>query len=197
MRHPYTQALLGSIPRLESDATKPLLSIPGLPPDLTNPPPGCRFAARCQFATEQCLAEEPPLTGDADHQFSCWHPVDGPAVITKPLIPSRSAAPAVPVSSGANVSVVAEPAPESALATAAAGKPLLEVVDVVREYPVTAGQILRRRVNSVKAVSDVTPDRRPGRGPRTRRRVRLRQDDAGQADRRDREARRRPDQIGW
>ena len=65
MRHPYTQSLLGSIPRLESDATKPLLSIPGLPPDLTNPPPGCRFAARCPFATEQCRAEEPPLTATA------------------------------------------------------------------------------------------------------------------------------------
>ena len=89
MRHPYTQALLGSIPRLEQDATKPLLSIPGLPPDLTNPPQGCRFAARCQFATEQCRAEEPPLDGDADHKFACWHPVDGPAVITTPLIPPR------------------------------------------------------------------------------------------------------------
>ena len=64
MRHPYTQALLGSIPRLEQDATKQLLSIPGLPPDLTNPPPGCRFAARCQFATDKCRAQEPPLTGD-------------------------------------------------------------------------------------------------------------------------------------
>src|SRR6202453_4647994 len=50
MRHPYTQALFGSIPRLEQDATKPLVSIPGLPPDLTNPPQGCRFADRCQLA---------------------------------------------------------------------------------------------------------------------------------------------------
>ncbi|HEX3801752.1 MAG TPA: ABC transporter ATP-binding protein [Solirubrobacteraceae bacterium] len=166
MRHPYTQALLGSIPRLESDATKPLLSIPGLPPDLTNPPQGCRFAARCQFATDKCRAEEPPLTGDADHKFSCWHPVDGPAVITKPLITrhpaavtgSESAAPAA-----SNVSVVAESAPESLPVAVAASSPLpapdhplLEVIDVVREYPVTAGQILRRKVNSVKAVSNVT-----------------------------------------
>ena len=64
MRHPYTQALLGSIPRLDQDNTKPLVSIPGLPPDLTNPPPGCRFAPRCPRATEQCRAEEPPLRSD-------------------------------------------------------------------------------------------------------------------------------------
>ncbi len=65
MRHPYTQALLGSIPRLDQDTHQAAASaIPGLPPDLTNPPPGCRFAPRCPFATDQCRAEEPPLSGD-------------------------------------------------------------------------------------------------------------------------------------
>ena len=91
MRHPYTQALLGSIPRLEQDPTKALLSIPGLPPDLTNPPQGCRFAARCQFATDKCRAEEPPLDGDPNHKFACWHPVDGPAIITTRIVPTTSA----------------------------------------------------------------------------------------------------------
>ena len=57
MRHPYTQALLGSIPRLTQDNRQALVSIPGLPPDLTNPPPGCRFAPRCPRATDQCRAE--------------------------------------------------------------------------------------------------------------------------------------------
>ncbi len=166
MRHPYTQALLGSIPRLESDASKPLLSIPGLPPDLTNPPKGCRFAARCQFATEQCLAEEPPLEGDGDHQFSCWHPVDGPAIVIKPLISSTpsaasaavkpEAAPASqPTAPTVEVSVVSEPAPAAAAPAANGTAPLLEVVNVVREYPVTAGAIMRRKVNSVKAVSNI------------------------------------------
>ncbi len=51
MRHPYTQALLGSIPKLDSDPTKALVTIPGLPPDLTDPPFGCRFAPRCPYAT--------------------------------------------------------------------------------------------------------------------------------------------------
>jgi len=157
MRHPYTQSLLGSIPRLESDPTKPLLSIPGLPPDLTNPPQGCRFAARCPFATDQCRAEEPPLTGESDHKFSCWHPVDGPAVIEKQLFVPESAAAATAATAAApSLSVVAEAAPSGAAIPAVASGPLLEVIGAVREYPVTAGQILRRRVNSVKAVSDVT-----------------------------------------
>ena len=62
MHHPYTQALLGSIPRLNQDSRQRLLNIPGIPPDLANPPPGCRFAARCSRATEKCQADEPPLS---------------------------------------------------------------------------------------------------------------------------------------
>ncbi len=167
MRHPYTQALLGSIPRLEADASKPMLSIPGLPPDLTNPPTGCRFAARCRFATEQCRAQEPPLTGDRDHMFACWHPVDGPALVTAPLIPVAASAgrPAGALAQGVSgtggaprVSVVAEPASNGL--PGAAGRNgaghLLDLIDVVREYPVTAGAFMRRKVNSVKAVSTVS-----------------------------------------
>ncbi|HEX4034767.1 MAG TPA: ABC transporter ATP-binding protein [Solirubrobacteraceae bacterium] len=135
MRHPYTQALLGSIPRLEQDATKPLVSIPGLPPDLTNPPPGCRFAPRCPRATDQCRVEEPPLTGEEPgHVFACWHPVDGPIALTSQM------------------RVVAERAAQLDIE---ALKPLLQIENAVREYPVTAG-LLKRKVASVKAVSDVT-----------------------------------------
>ena len=54
MHHPYTQALLGAIPLLTQARDRPLFSIPGLPLDLTAPPPGCRFAARCSYATERC-----------------------------------------------------------------------------------------------------------------------------------------------
>jgi peptide/nickel transport system ATP-binding protein len=136
MRHPYTQALLGSIPRLESDNTKALISIPGIPPDLTSPPTGCRFAPRCPLASDKCRAQEPPLTGqDASHKFACWHPVDGPIVRTAAIVSGELAA---------------------AKAAANGGGHLLEVVNAVREYPVTAGAILQRRVNSVKAVSDVS-----------------------------------------
>src|SRR5580700_4908696 len=79
MHHPYTQTLLASIPQLDQDANKALHAIPGLPPDLSHPPQGCRFAARCPRATDKCHAEEPSLSGPTfDHQASCWHPVDGP-----------------------------------------------------------------------------------------------------------------------
>ena len=82
MHHPYTQALLASIPQLDQDAKKALHAIPGLPPDLARPPQGCRFAARCTRATDKCRTEEPPLAGKTfDHRFACWHPVDGPLAL--------------------------------------------------------------------------------------------------------------------
>ncbi len=136
MHHPYTQALLGSIPKLSQDNRRALVSIPGRPPDLTDPPVGCRFAARCPFATDQCRAEEPPLAGtNPEHRFACWHPVDGPVrTLPEVAIRPRAAEYRAPVANGH----------------------LLEITDVVRTYPVTAGTILPRKVNSVKAVSGVT-----------------------------------------
>jgi peptide/nickel transport system ATP-binding protein len=82
MHHPYTQALLASIPQLDQDARKALHAIPGLPPDLSHPPQGCRFAARCSRADDKCRTDEPPLSGKTfEHRFSCWHPVDGPLAL--------------------------------------------------------------------------------------------------------------------
>jgi len=63
MHHPYTQALLASIPRLSQDTRKALHAIAGLPPDLAHPPDGCRFAARCSRADDKCRTDEPPLAG--------------------------------------------------------------------------------------------------------------------------------------
>jgi oligopeptide/dipeptide ABC transporter ATP-binding protein len=84
MHHPYTQALLASIPQLDQDSNKALHAIPGLPPDLSHPPAGCRFAARCSRATDKCRAEEPSLSGKTyEHRFSCWHPVDGPLTLAE------------------------------------------------------------------------------------------------------------------
>ncbi len=83
MHHPYTQALLASIPQLKQDVNKALHAIPGLPPDLTHPPQGCRFAARCTRASDKCRTEEPPLGGRTfEHRYACWHPVDGPLALT-------------------------------------------------------------------------------------------------------------------
>ena len=147
MHHPYTQALLASIPRLSQDNTQRLLSIPGIPPDLSDPPAGCRFAARCSRATDKCRTDEPPLTGEtADHLFSCWHPVDGPLTLNAEQ-PARPAAATV---------TVAERDAEADVDAAANGAPLLEVRNLVKEFPVTSGAILQRKVGSVKAVSDVS-----------------------------------------
>ncbi len=59
-QHPYTVGLLGSIPRLDR-RTAQLATIEGMVPNMTAPPPGCRFAARCPFAGEPCVKAPPPL----------------------------------------------------------------------------------------------------------------------------------------
>ena len=216
MHHPYTQALLASIPQLHQDARKALHAIPGLPPDLAHLPQGCRFAARCTRATDKCRAEEPPLSGKTfDHRFACWHPVDGPLVLTviggagPDAVSTGLAAPdavSMKEAAGDGAGLVAdaqlagtpladapptaqetqEPAPESAVSgavmvvaaglevtadgrlevterkvevTAADGRgvaPLLELHNLVKEFPITSGAILQRKVASVKAVSDVS-----------------------------------------
>ncbi|MEM7187975.1 MAG: ABC transporter ATP-binding protein [Pseudomonadota bacterium] len=70
--HPYTQGLLQSIPHLGHRRER-LYSIEGNPPDMLNPPPGCRFAPRCPHATDQCRAAYPPETElKPGHSASCW-----------------------------------------------------------------------------------------------------------------------------
>lgn len=59
--HPYTEALLQSIPRLDDPSGTELHTIGGRPPDLLNPPTGCRFAPRCDYVQPECLLTEPPL----------------------------------------------------------------------------------------------------------------------------------------
>jgi peptide/nickel transport system ATP-binding protein len=80
MKHPYTEALLNSIPKLENPSHTLLEIIAGRPPDLINPPPGCRFAPRCKYAQERCTQEDPPLIeSDAPgHLYRCWFPVGTP-----------------------------------------------------------------------------------------------------------------------
>jgi peptide/nickel transport system ATP-binding protein len=72
-RHPYTQGLIRSIPRIDRTAEKQKLeAIPGTVPNLLHPPPGCRFAARCKFATPECTAAEPPLREiEPGHKVAC------------------------------------------------------------------------------------------------------------------------------
>ncbi|HEU5385742.1 MAG TPA: ABC transporter ATP-binding protein [Streptosporangiaceae bacterium] len=202
MHHPYTQALLASIPQLKQDAAKALHAIPGLPPDLTRPPQGCRFAARCPRASDKCRTEEPPLAGrTSEHRFACWHPVDGPlalaligehgpdAASTGLVTPDAEsmaeaaaadevgyvtdeplrdedgaqdqAMPELIVAAGLEVTAdgrleVTEREAEPSEANGNGTAPLLDIRNLVKEYPITSGAILQRRVSSVKAVSDVS-----------------------------------------
>ena len=69
--HPYTQALLGSVPKLDERVER-LYSIEGQPPALFDLPPGCRFAPRCPYADDRCRAQYPPYFMDGDHLAACW-----------------------------------------------------------------------------------------------------------------------------
>ncbi len=79
LQHPrmrYTQALLQSVPKIDSPGHIRLPVIPGQPPNLVSPPAGCRFAPRCAFRSNQCDTEVPqPSLVSNDHRYACWHPV--------------------------------------------------------------------------------------------------------------------------
>ena len=78
MKMPYTEALLKSIPRLETPTGSRLPVIEGRLPDPTKDEPGCPFANRCPYVTDKCRAEKPPLTdGGNNHFYRCWFPIGG------------------------------------------------------------------------------------------------------------------------
>jgi oligopeptide/dipeptide ABC transporter ATP-binding protein len=167
MRHPYTEALFRSIPRFDQDRSQALYSIPGVPPDLMTPPPGCRFAPRCRNVQARCTEEEPllaPETGNGsrpgagvertdtptlpgairagEHVFSCFFPVEASA--------EEDRARSIVVSERASGEPPVEPVSN--------GEVLLSLKNVVKEFPVTAGVVLQRKIGTVKAVSDVSFD---------------------------------------
>jgi oligopeptide transport system ATP-binding protein len=77
-RHPYTLALLESVPRLDEPEGRELHPIEGLPPKLDREPASCPFAPRCRFALERCHRELPPLEPDADGRVrACFVPIRG------------------------------------------------------------------------------------------------------------------------
>ena len=73
--HPYTAALMSSFPSVSGER-RPLVALPGEPPNLVNPPQGCPFHPRCAGATDICRAEFPPQAGANGHWAACWHPLD-------------------------------------------------------------------------------------------------------------------------
>jgi peptide/nickel transport system ATP-binding protein len=156
MRHPYSEALLASVPKLDQDASIRLVSIPGLPPDLSDPIAHCRFAARCRYAQDDCRQSEPDLLPAANaapgHFTACFHQVgvDPQTIAQRPEDVAKSADVTVKVDELAA-------ARHRARTEELAEQPLLLSVErLVKEFPVTSGSLAQRRVGSVKAVSDVS-----------------------------------------
>ena len=145
-RHPYTEALFEALPDKAADTAGKLYNIPGMPPDLSSPPPGCRFAPRCRYAQDTCRASEPDLTGDPyEHVYRCFFPVGRD---------EREARRAELAVAGAA---------EAKQAPAVAGDgDVLRVERLVKNFPVTSGAVLQRKVGEVSAVADVSFSIAPG-----------------------------------
>lgn len=75
--HPYTSLLMSSFPSIHGEMEE-LVTIPGEPPNLLNPPSGCRFHPRCPYASSRCEEEVPRLKPlfEEGHQQACWHPLN-------------------------------------------------------------------------------------------------------------------------
>ncbi len=147
-KHPYTIALLESIPRLTDDRGRKLFPITGSIPDPLHPPGGCPFHPRCRFAQDICATENPPLTVMEDgSKVRCWmhveshagHFADADRTAPRLVVEQAEAPPAVEVSHPGAV------------------KPLLRVRNLRKYFPVRGG-VFRKVVNNVHAVDDVSFD---------------------------------------
>ncbi len=145
-RHPYAIGLLRSVPRLDQTRSAKLETIEGLPPDLLNPPDGCRFAPRCRARLDACLERMPPLVEIEQRHFSAC--LRAEELATKG---PEGIGMAPPQASAHTRRVVKE------------AKPLLEVKGMKTYFEVAAGlggMLGRRAV--VKAVDDVSFTVHPG-----------------------------------
>jgi oligopeptide/dipeptide ABC transporter ATP-binding protein len=162
VRHPYTEALLASIPQLDQDKNQELYSIPGIPPDLRRPPLACRFAPRCAFATQRCRTDDPPLGGDdPGHPYACFHPRHSSAAglgdLGASLLAQAEKNKALMSSFGKELELLASSAESrDAPETYGGGEFILEFRTVTKEFPVTVGAVLRRKLGVVHAVSDLS-----------------------------------------
>ena len=140
-KHRYTSSLMAALPERALAAGTKLFSIPGAPPSLTNLPVGCRFAARCLWATDECRAGYPDLSGDETHTFSCFHPVqegdESPAVLQGKLDSDKTDRAA------ANVPQISH-------------ETLLDVKEASREYESAGSGFFKREKGVVSAVDRVS-----------------------------------------
>ncbi len=148
-RHPYTEALFGALPEKAADGSERLYSIPGMPPDLTNPPTGCRFAARCRYVQDSCRENDPQLEGDSwDHAYRCFFPVG--------QVHDDEQAAKLEVAEVAHARRARATAPENDDGF------LLKADHLVKNFSVTSGAVLQRKIGEVSAVADVSFTIRPG-----------------------------------
>jgi peptide/nickel transport system ATP-binding protein len=141
-RHPYTQALMRSVPARAIALGSRLVSIAGAPPELWNLPPGCSFAPRCPRVQADCLEIDPTLGGERqDHLFACLHPI---------VYSEHVAGPGHREAGDAVAAQTAEDRQGSS--------PILRLERVEKQFLVTAGALLNRRIGVVSAVSDVSFD---------------------------------------
>ncbi|MCW1250540.1 ABC transporter ATP-binding protein [Acaricomes phytoseiuli] len=146
-RMPYTLGLLGAIPRVDTVARHSLVPIKGTPPNLTDPPPGCSFAARCPIATDECRhGEIPMLQVDPQHEAACLK--------TEQLRDADSARDIYPVPEIETSELVAVPRSERQV--------VLQVQDLVKHHPLMKGALFKRRVGTVKAADGLSFDIREG-----------------------------------
>ncbi len=162
MRHPYSEALLASVAKLDQDPSVRLVSISGLPPDLSQPIDHCRFAARCRYAQPDCWESEPELLqaedSERNHLARCFHQVgvDPATIANRPDAVAKAADLSVKVDEVAL-------ARQQVRADSLDGAPVLVELDhVVKEFAVTSGALVQRKLGTVKAVSDVSLTIRSG-----------------------------------
>ena len=142
-KHRYTSSLMAALPERALAAGTKLFSIPGAPPSLTNLPVGCRFAARCLWATDECRAGYPDLSGDDTHTFSCFHPVqegdESPAALQAKLDTQKN---------GDEAGAQQAPLVSS--------KVLLDIKEASREYESAGSGFFKRDKGVVSAVDRVS-----------------------------------------
>ena len=142
-KHRYTSSLMAALPERALAAGTKLFSIPGAPPSLTNLPVDCRFAARCLWATNECRAGYPDLSGDDTHTFSCFHPVqegdESPAALQAKLDTQKN---------GDEAGAQQAPLVSS--------KVLLDVKEASREYESAGSGFFKRDKGVVSAVDRVS-----------------------------------------
>jgi peptide/nickel transport system ATP-binding protein len=143
--HPYTIGLMRSVPRLDLPRGVKLETIEGLPPDLRSPPPGCRFAPRCRYRLDTCVATDVIMRDLAPgHGTTC---IRADEIVAGALL--HDAPPTVPA---------------AAATTVATAEPILKV-EALRKYfavPLSGSGVFSSKIATVKAVDDVSFEIAPG-----------------------------------